>query len=87
MGGIGNVVVNTIVRMFTKKAVGKVMKSAKSVGGAKAKKGKRGGPRRRAPRPARTGRSFGEAAARATRREGGPETAGRPGARRRYGVS
>ncbi|CAA9460146.1 MAG: hypothetical protein AVDCRST_MAG25-731 [uncultured Rubrobacteraceae bacterium] len=36
MGGIGNVVVNTIVRMFTKKAVGKAMKSAKSLGGAKA---------------------------------------------------
>jgi hypothetical protein len=38
MGSIGDVVVNTIVRMFTKKAVGKAMKSAKSLGGAKAKK-------------------------------------------------
>ena len=47
MGGIGNVVVNTIVRMFTRKAVGKAMKSAKSLGGAKAKKGKRGGAKRK----------------------------------------
>jgi hypothetical protein len=29
MGGMGDVVVNTIVRMFTRKAVGKAMKSAK----------------------------------------------------------
>jgi len=29
MGGMGNVVVNTIVRMFTRKAVGKAMKFAK----------------------------------------------------------
>ena len=29
MGGIGNVVVNTIVRMFTRKAVSKAMKSSK----------------------------------------------------------
>jgi hypothetical protein len=29
MGGMGNVVVNTIVRMFTRKAVGKAVKSAK----------------------------------------------------------
>jgi hypothetical protein len=35
MGGIGNVVVNTIVRMFTKKAVGKAMKTAKPAGGKK----------------------------------------------------
>ena len=35
MGGIGNVVVNTIVRMFTKKAVGKAVRSAKSSMGAK----------------------------------------------------
>ena len=47
MGGIGNVVVNTIVRMFTRKAVGKAMRSAKSLGGAKAKKGKRGGATRK----------------------------------------
>jgi len=37
MGGIGTVVVNTIVRMFTKKAVNKAMKSAGSKG---LKKGK-----------------------------------------------
>jgi hypothetical protein len=30
MGGIGNVVVNTVVRMFTRKAVGKAMNTAKS---------------------------------------------------------
>ena len=30
MGGMGNVVVNTIARMFTRKAVGKAMKSAKT---------------------------------------------------------
>jgi len=35
MGGMGNVVVNTIVRMFTRKAVGKAMKSAKKSMGAK----------------------------------------------------
>ena len=35
--------VNTIVRMFTKKAVGQAMKSAKSLGGAKAKKGAKTG--------------------------------------------
>ena len=35
MGGIGNVVVNTIVRMFTRKAVGKAIRSAESVGGKK----------------------------------------------------
>ena len=40
MGGIGNVVVNTIVRMFTRKAVGKAMKSAK-----KAKR--TGGPKKK----------------------------------------
>jgi hypothetical protein len=32
MGGMGNVVVNTIVRMFTRKAVGKAMKPAKKWG-------------------------------------------------------
>lgn len=37
MGGIGNVVVNTLVRMFTKKAVGKAMKSAGSMGRKKPK--------------------------------------------------
>ena len=35
MGGMGNVVVNTIVRMFTRKAVGKAMKSARKSAGAK----------------------------------------------------
>jgi hypothetical protein len=35
MGGMGNVVVNTIVRMFTRKTVGKAMKSAKKSMGAK----------------------------------------------------
>jgi hypothetical protein len=37
-GGIGNVVVNTLVRMFTRKAVGRAMKCAKSASG-KRKKG------------------------------------------------
>jgi hypothetical protein len=44
MGGIGNVVVNTLVRMFTKKAVGKAMKSAGSMG---RKKSKPAGPRKK----------------------------------------
>jgi len=35
MGGMGNVVVNTIVRMFTRKTVGKAMKSTKKSMGAK----------------------------------------------------
>ena len=34
MGGMGNVVVNTIVRMFTRRAVGKAMKFAKKSTGA-----------------------------------------------------
>ena len=38
MGGMGNVVVNTVVRMFTRKA----MKTAKSASG----KGKKGGPKK-----------------------------------------
>jgi hypothetical protein len=38
MGGIGNVVVNTVVRMFTRRAVGKAMKAAKSAGGKKGTK-------------------------------------------------
>jgi hypothetical protein len=37
MGGIGNVVMNTVVRMLTRKAVGKAMRSAKTVGGKKPK--------------------------------------------------
>ena len=53
MGGIGGVVVNTLVRMFTKKAVGKAMKSAKSMGG---KKGKAGGPKKKgAPKRKKVG--------------------------------
>jgi hypothetical protein len=44
MGGMGNVVVNTIVRMFTRKAVGKAMKSAKkSMGGGQKERPKRRG--------------------------------------------
>ena len=39
MGGIGNVVVNTVVRMFTRKAVGKAMKTAKSASGKRMKAG------------------------------------------------
>ena len=43
MGGIGNVVVNTGVRMFTRKAVGKAMKSAKPASG----KSKKAGPKKK----------------------------------------
>ena len=39
MGGIGNVVVNTVVRMFTRKALGRAMKSAKSASGKRKKDG------------------------------------------------
>jgi hypothetical protein len=46
MGGMGNVVVNTIVRMFTRKAVGKAMKSAKKSMGA-GKDTQDGGAKRR----------------------------------------
>ena len=52
MGGIGNVVVNTVVRMFTRKAVGKAMKAAKAGGGKKGTK-KAGGRKK-------TGASKGE---------------------------
>jgi hypothetical protein len=38
IGGIGNVV-NTVVRMFTRKAVGKAMKSPKSASGNRTKDG------------------------------------------------
>ena len=55
MGGIGNVVVNTIVRMFTRRAVGKAMKSTKSLGGAKARKGKRGGVKRKGAKTGKNG--------------------------------
>jgi hypothetical protein len=48
------VVVNTVVRMFTRKAVGKAMKAAKSAGGKKGTK-KAGGAKRRAlPRAKRS---------------------------------
>ncbi len=46
MGGIGNVIVNTVVRMFTKKAVGKAMKAAKSAGGKQGAK-KAGGRKKK----------------------------------------
>jgi hypothetical protein len=42
MGGIGNVVANTVVRMFTRKAVGKALKTAKSASG----KSKKAGPKK-----------------------------------------
>ena len=47
---MGGIVVNTIVRMFTKKAVGKAMKSAKKSMGAKKDKqdgGHKGRPKNR----------------------------------------
>jgi hypothetical protein len=47
MGGMGNAVVNTIVRMFTRKAVGKAMKSAKK--STDAGKGKRDGGHKERP--------------------------------------
>jgi hypothetical protein len=37
MGGIGNVVVNAVVRTLTRKGVGKAMKAAKSAGGKRKK--------------------------------------------------
>jgi hypothetical protein len=43
MGGMGNLVVNTVVRMFTRKAVGKAMKSAKPASG----KSKKAGPKKK----------------------------------------
>jgi hypothetical protein len=39
MGGLGNVVVNTVVRMFTRQAVEKAMKSAKPASGKRKKAG------------------------------------------------
>ena len=39
MGGMGSVVVNTVVRMFSRKAVGKAMKSAKPASGKRKKAG------------------------------------------------
>jgi hypothetical protein len=47
---VGNIVVNTIVRMFTRKAAGKAMKSAKKSMGANKDKqdgSHKGGPKRR----------------------------------------
>ena len=43
MGGLGNVVVNTVVRMFTRKAVEKAMTSAKPASG----KSKKAGPKKK----------------------------------------
>jgi hypothetical protein len=43
MGGIGNVVVNAVVRTLTRKAVGKAMKSAKSASGKRKKPGSKKG--------------------------------------------
>jgi hypothetical protein len=43
IGGIGNVVVDTVVRMFTRKAVGRAMKSAKSASGKRKKDGPKKG--------------------------------------------
>ena len=48
MGSMGNVVVNTIVRMFTRKAVDKAMKSAKK--SMDAKKGKQDGGHKERPK-------------------------------------
>ena len=45
---MGDVVVNTLVRMFTRKAVGKAMKSAKKSTGTG--KGKQGGGDKRRPK-------------------------------------
>jgi hypothetical protein len=39
MGGLGNVVVNAVVRTLTRRAVGKAMKSAKSASGKRKKAG------------------------------------------------
>ncbi len=42
MGGIGNVVVNTIVRMFTRKALGKTIKSTKKAEASRAPRKNKG---------------------------------------------
>ncbi len=39
MGGMGNVLVNAVVRTLTRKAVGKAMKSAKPASGKRKKSG------------------------------------------------
>ena len=46
MGGIANVVVNTVVRTLTRKAVGKAMKSTKSASGKRKKGGHKKGSAR-----------------------------------------
>jgi len=43
MGGMGNVVVNTVARMFTRKTVGKAMKTAKPASGKSNKAGRKKG--------------------------------------------
>jgi hypothetical protein len=43
MGGIGSVVVDTVVRMFTRKAVRRAMKSANSSTGKKMRTGPKNG--------------------------------------------
>ena len=43
IGGIGNVVVDTVVRMVTRKAVGRAMKSVKSASGKRKKDGPKKG--------------------------------------------
>jgi hypothetical protein len=48
MGGMGNVVVNAVVRKLTRKAVGKAMKGANAADGKKKKLGRRRRVRRRA---------------------------------------
>ena len=48
MGGMGNVVVNTIVRMFPRKVVDKAMRSAKKSTGTG--EGKEGGGDKRRPK-------------------------------------
>ncbi len=48
MGGMGNVVVNTIVRMFTRRALGKAIESAKK--STVAKKGKQDGGHKGRPK-------------------------------------
>ena len=47
MGGIGNVIVNTVVRTLTRKGVGKAMKTAKSAGGKRKKAGTKKGSAKR----------------------------------------
>ena len=42
MGGIANVITNTVVRSLTKKALGKATKSAGYLAGKKGKKAKKG---------------------------------------------